>query len=255
MIGGVGLARYLDPELDATRFAPMPSLGWQRAYRSGDLVRAEPEGLAFVGRADDQVKVGGRRIEPRRGRRRAAATARGRRGGRGGAHHAGRHQGARRLRHHPRRRPLDRAAALARLRESLPAALVPLLAEVDDIPTRTSGKVDRDALPGRCRRCRTAPPTPRSTAPPRGWPGCGRGCSARRRQPAPTSSPTAAAAWPPRRLVAAARERYPQATVADVYENPGLLQPGRAPRRAWRPPTPTASRPGRRLPCRCGRRS
>ena len=29
----------------------------------------------------------------------------------------------------------------------MPAALVPRLAEVDDIPTRTSGKVDRDALP------------------------------------------------------------------------------------------------------------
>ena len=33
------------------------------------------------------------------------------------------------------------------LRVSLPAALVPLLAVVDDIPTRTSGKVDRDRLP------------------------------------------------------------------------------------------------------------
>ncbi|GAB5001742.1 hypothetical protein JHV666_49480 [Mycobacterium avium subsp. hominissuis] len=31
--------------------------------RSGDLVRLEPEGLVFVGRADDQVKVGGWRVE------------------------------------------------------------------------------------------------------------------------------------------------------------------------------------------------
>lgn len=63
VIGGVGLARYLDPEKDAEKYAPMPTLGWNRAYRSGDLVRLEADGLYFQGRADDQVKVGGRRIE------------------------------------------------------------------------------------------------------------------------------------------------------------------------------------------------
>ena len=41
----------------------MPTLGWERAYRSGDLVQYEEAGLLFLGRADDQVKVGGRRIE------------------------------------------------------------------------------------------------------------------------------------------------------------------------------------------------
>ena len=62
IIGGVGLARYLDPAKDAEKYAPMPTLGWDRAYRSGDLVRYEEDGLIFVGRADDQVKVGGRRV-------------------------------------------------------------------------------------------------------------------------------------------------------------------------------------------------
>ena len=63
VIGGVGLARYLDPDKDAEKYAPMPTLEWSRAYRSGDLVRLESDGLYFQGRADDQVKVGGRRIE------------------------------------------------------------------------------------------------------------------------------------------------------------------------------------------------
>ena len=63
IIGGVGLARYLDPVKDAEKYAPMPSLGWARAYRSGDLVKYEAEGLIFQGRADEQVKLGGRRIE------------------------------------------------------------------------------------------------------------------------------------------------------------------------------------------------
>src|SRR4051794_19896763 len=38
IIGGVGLARYLDPVKDAEKYAPFPSLGWDRAYRSGDRV-------------------------------------------------------------------------------------------------------------------------------------------------------------------------------------------------------------------------
>lgn len=62
LIGGVGTARYLDGTKDAEKFASHPVLG-ERVYRSGDLVRAEPDGLVFVGRADEQVKLGGRRIE------------------------------------------------------------------------------------------------------------------------------------------------------------------------------------------------
>lgn len=50
IIGGVGLARYLDPGKDAEKYAPLDTLGWDRAYRSGDLVRYEAEGLIFVGR-------------------------------------------------------------------------------------------------------------------------------------------------------------------------------------------------------------
>ncbi len=64
-IGGGGLARgYLNrPELTRERFATVPALG--RLYRSGDLGVRLPDGqLAFLGRADDQLKVRGYRIEP-----------------------------------------------------------------------------------------------------------------------------------------------------------------------------------------------
>ena len=44
-IGGVGLARYIDPSLDAERYAELPALGWERAYRTGDIVRETLDGL------------------------------------------------------------------------------------------------------------------------------------------------------------------------------------------------------------------
>src|SRR3954454_17215661 len=147
IIGGVGLARYLDPAKDAEKYAPMPALGWSRAYRSADLVLLDPEGLVFVGRADDQVKVGGRRIEL--GEVDAALLGL---DGVGGAAAAVRitPAGTKILVGYLTVRPgaeLDRQAARAALGRTLPAPLIPLLAVVDDIPTRTSGKVDRDALP------------------------------------------------------------------------------------------------------------
>jgi amino acid adenylation domain-containing protein len=67
VIGGAGLARYLDTSKDATKFAPLSIFSsdekGERCYRTGDLVRADPEGLVFVGRNDEQIKLGGRRME------------------------------------------------------------------------------------------------------------------------------------------------------------------------------------------------
>ncbi|MEL3947020.1 Pls/PosA family non-ribosomal peptide synthetase [Streptomyces sp. LNU-CPARS28] len=145
VIGGAGLARYLDPEKDAEKYAPLESMGWRRAYRSGDLVKADPEGLIFLGRTDEQVKLGGRRIEL--GEVDAALQALPGVSGAAAAVRTARGGNQLLVGYLVPQDGFDQAAAVEKLRAELPAALVPLLAPVDDLPTRTSGKVDRNALP------------------------------------------------------------------------------------------------------------
>ena len=147
IIGGVGLARYLDPAKDAEKYAPMPTLGWDRAYRSGDLVRFDRAGLLFQGRADDQVKVGGRRIELGEIEAAlhdlpgvAAASVAVRTTEAGNTVLVG-------YLATPDSDAFNRGAAMDRLRAELPAALVPLLSTLPELPVRTSGKVDKAALP------------------------------------------------------------------------------------------------------------
>ena len=108
------------------------------------------------------------------------------------------------------------------LAESLPAALVPRLVLVDELPTRTSGKVDRDALPW-------PPPGESEEEAPdlggtMGWlAGLWRDVLA-----APVDGPEAdffalgGGSLSAAQLVAALRQRYPQVTVADLYDHPRL---------------------------------
>ncbi|MER5203480.1 amino acid adenylation domain-containing protein, partial [Streptomyces sp. NPDC002825] len=67
-VAGDGLAHgYLGrPDLTATRFVPNPfAAEGGRLYRTGDLARFDRDGrLLYEGRADDQIKILGFRIEP-----------------------------------------------------------------------------------------------------------------------------------------------------------------------------------------------
>jgi amino acid adenylation domain-containing protein len=150
-VGGPGMARgYLGrPDLTAERFVPDPLEDGERLYDTGDLARRLPDGtLEFLGRADQQVKVRGVRIEPaeveaalaRHPQVRAAAVA---------ADSAG-------------ERLLAWIVAAADaveaevtpaglrdfLRRSLPETMVPSrIVRLDTLPLTSTGKLDRRALP------------------------------------------------------------------------------------------------------------
>ncbi|MGH3432286.1 MAG: AMP-binding protein, partial [Thermocrispum sp.] len=151
-IGGVQLARgyHGRPGLTAASFVPDPyGPPGARLYRTGDRARVRPDGaIEYLGRADDQVKVRGVRVElgeiesvldEHPAVRRAVAVVRDEApGGRGLVVYvdwAGEH-----------------SAAPSELRELLsrrfPQTLMPqAFVLTTTFPARPSGKIDRSALP------------------------------------------------------------------------------------------------------------
>jgi len=146
-IGGAGLARgYIGrPELTAERFLPHPfdTTPGARLYRTGDRVRMRADGaLLFAGRADQQIKLNGVRIEP--GEIEAALAAL-----------PGVRQAAvmaldkgQRLVAWAGGRDLDAAALRTGLARTLPAHMLPTaIVVLEQLPLTANGKIDRKALP------------------------------------------------------------------------------------------------------------
>ena len=145
-VGGPGLARgYLNaPEEQTLRFVPHPEREGQRLYRTGDRGFRRPDGqFVCTGRLDQQLKVGGIRIELgeveavlRRhpGVREAVALAQP-----GGELHP--------LVAYVVAAGVSPAELRQLAREHLPPAVVPAIVLLDRLPLTTSGKVDRRALP------------------------------------------------------------------------------------------------------------
>ncbi|MER7274098.1 amino acid adenylation domain-containing protein [Dactylosporangium sp. NPDC000244] len=152
-VGGPGVARgYLDrPELTAERFVTLSVDGAapERLYRSGDLVVREDGELYYAGRADDQFKVRGFRVEP--GEIEACLAADPRVGAVAVLPHDFGDGDLRLVAHVVPAAgagvdPLDGALA-ARARAELPVHLRPAEYRVlDRLPLTPSGKTDRAAL-------------------------------------------------------------------------------------------------------------
>lgn len=150
-LGGAGVARgYLARPADtADGFRPDPSSPGARRYVSGDLGRYLPDGqLEFLGRADQQVKVRGFRVEPGEieavlethpALQRAVVMARG--------ENASDQVLVGYVLPTPGQRP-EPAELQQYVRDRLPKYMVPSACVVlDAVPLTATGKVDRASLP------------------------------------------------------------------------------------------------------------
>ncbi|MEW2067867.1 amino acid adenylation domain-containing protein [Streptomyces sp. NPDC007346] len=153
-VGGSGLARgyHRRPRLTAERFVADPyGAPGERLYRTGDLVRVRPDGaLDFLGRADDQIKLRGHRVEPgeteaallaQHGVARAAVVLRTDLPG-----------GPALIGYVVPDAPLDLEALCDRLAAHLPDYQLPAaLMALEALPLTENGKLDRGALPAPAR--------------------------------------------------------------------------------------------------------
>jgi non-ribosomal peptide synthetase-like protein len=220
-IAGVGLGRYLDPELDAERYAPLPSLGWERAYRSGDVARETLDGLDFVGRLDHQVKLGGRRLELGEVEAQLSAVP----GVRAAAAAVQSTAGANQILVGYVVGDVDPAHVRAQAAAQLPDGLAPLVVVLDALPSSTSGKVDRKALPW-------PPPQPAAGAPDRSLSLTAAWLAERWAEQLGPVAITAdtdffaagGGSLTAAKLVSTLRGRFPSVAVADVYEHRRLGQ-------------------------------
>ncbi|MFF2085771.1 amino acid adenylation domain-containing protein [Nocardia sp. NPDC058176] len=134
-----------NPAATAARFVAAPS--GQRRYATGDLVRWRRDGvLDYLGRADQQVKIRGNRVEPGEVDAALAALP----GVEGSATVAvADGTGAMMLRSFVVGAELDAGALRRALAQRLPSYLVPAVEIIAEIPRLPGGKVDKRALSAR----------------------------------------------------------------------------------------------------------
>lgn len=153
-IGGIGVARgYLNrPEETAARFV---TLGADRLYRTGDIARALPDGsFELIGRADDQIKIFGFRVEL--GEVAAALLAH---PGVRDAHVSVNQDEASLVAHVVLTRETSVQSLTRAIAETLPRYMLPSYYVVlDRLPRLPNGKIDRRALSEI--RPPTSPPAP-----------------------------------------------------------------------------------------------
>ncbi|HZF10731.1 MAG TPA: amino acid adenylation domain-containing protein [Thermoanaerobaculia bacterium] len=147
-VGGVCLAEgYLNrDDLTAERFLADPFVAGERVYRTGDRVRRLPGGLLdFLGRADEQVKIRGHRIEL--GEVRVALNRhRGVRDSVVQVAEGG--QGRELVAYYVARTEIDPEELKSSLAESLPEAAIPaFFVHLKRLPLTLNGKVNLQALP------------------------------------------------------------------------------------------------------------
>jgi amino acid adenylation domain-containing protein len=157
---GDGVARgYLNnPETTNEKFLrnPFAADGEARMYRTGDLARWRPDGvIEFLGRADNQVKIHGHRIEP--GEIEAALSAHQHVKQNCVVSHPGTNGSIRLVAYYvPAHSELKEAELRKFLAGKLPDFMIPSrFVEVRSIPLTPNGKVDRAALAAAGSRVRT----------------------------------------------------------------------------------------------------
>ncbi|WP_230487079.1 Pls/PosA family non-ribosomal peptide synthetase [Nocardioides anomalus] len=116
----------------------------------------------------------------------------------------------------------DQGQAMDVLRHALPAALVPRLAQVDVLPTRTSGKVDRDALPWPLPSLQGYPGTRGSLHGTMAWIAelWLEVLGADVRSPSDDFFDLGGGSLTAAQMVSRLRERFPEVVVGDLYEHP-----------------------------------
>lgn len=141
---GLAIGYINKPELTAKSFVQHPYDPSRRMYLTGDLVQWEEDGcLLFLGRIDDQVKIGGHRIEPGEIETVMRTIA-----GVADAHVIPTGEGSERRLAAYYTGAADEKSIRAQLSEALPRYMVPhFFMHMESMPLTASGKIDRHALP------------------------------------------------------------------------------------------------------------